>query len=81
MMSFIASNKVVALFVRDLLEASNEGLLSIMITKLEKSGACSVCIVTNTSSEDTVNLVAQSYSYALITTSKESTEVGKFHQK
>lgn len=76
MITFTGSNKDVARFAKDLLEASNEGLLSITITRLEKSGVCSVCIATSTSSLDTVRLVAQNYSWKVTDTWNENTLVG-----
>lgn len=59
MTNFIINNKDAAVFAEDLLRHSNEGLLSITITRLEKSADFCVSIVTATSSEDFVKLMVQ----------------------
>jgi hypothetical protein len=68
-MKFYGSKKVVAQFVNDLLNTSDVDWPSITIMKLEKLEAYSVSIVTNSSSEDTVERLARIYSVALLSTS------------
>ncbi len=76
MMTFSGHNKVVVQFVKELLRTSVNDSLSITITKPAKSGVCSVSIVTDTSSEDTVENLAQSYLKLDTSTSTENIPAG-----
>lgn len=73
MMTYTGSKKVAVQFVKDLLRTLNTDFLSITITKLGKSADYSVSIVTDTSSEDTVAKLAQTYSKLRTSTSPETT--------
>ena len=76
MISYIASNEDVALFVGDLLEVSSLGWQSITITKLKKSEDFYVHIAIDGSSEDTVRDWVQNYYGLRMNTSQENTPAG-----
>lgn len=72
-LTYFGNRKVVVQFVKELLRLSPEDSLSITITKLGKSGDYSVSIVIDTSLDDTVERMAQSYSRLRSSISPEST--------
>jgi len=76
MMTYTGNKKVVVQFVKELLRTSNIDSLSITITRQERLGDCSVSIATDTSSEDTVRTLAQTYSRLRTSTSSETTPAG-----
>jgi len=76
MITYTGPKKVVVQFVKELLRISNIDSLSITITKREKSADFSVSIATDTSSEDTVKTLAQTYSRLRTSTSSETTPAG-----
>ena len=76
MMTYTGNKKVVVQFVKELLRVSNIDYLSITITRREKSGDCSVSIVTDTLSEDTVENMARTYSKLHTNTSSKTTPAG-----
>lgn len=61
-LTYFGNRKVVVQFVKELLRLSPEDSLSITITKLGKSGDYSVSIAIDTSLDDTVEKMAQTYS-------------------
>lgn len=73
MMTYTGPKKVAVQFVKELLRTLNTDSLSITITKLGKSADYSVSIVTDTSSEDTVEKLAQTYLKLRTSTSPETT--------
>ncbi len=75
-MLYTGPKKVVVQFVKELLRISNIDSLSITITKREKSADFSVSIATDTSSEDIVKTLAQTYSRLRTSTSSETTPAG-----
>lgn len=76
MMSFIGSRKVVAQFADEVLKHSGKGFQSITITRLDTSGDFYVSIVTDTSSEEIVKMLARIYSSALLRILPENTQDG-----
>jgi hypothetical protein len=75
-MIFLGSKTNVVEFVRDIVAHSNNDYQSIMIMPRARSEDCYVLIATDTSSEDTVETMAQNYLLERITTSWMSTLAG-----
>lgn len=68
MKSFIASNRVAALFVANTLLSLKHNLLSITTTSRPKLEDCYVSVVTDTWSEDIEKILDQIYSDAVSST-------------
>lgn len=79
MTNFYGNKKDVVEFVRDLLQISEPDLRWITIMPAGKSGVYFVSIVTNTSLEDTVKTMAESYCLTPTTTSPIITLDGSSH--
>lgn len=75
-MQFFASKTAVALCVEDLLKNSKIDWQLITITKLEKSEALSVHIVTDTSLEGIAEKLDQTYFEALLNISRKNISGG-----
>lgn len=61
MMTYTGGRRVVAEFVKDILQILGPACLSITITPVERSADCSVTIVTDASSEDIARNLARFY--------------------
>ena len=73
---YSGNSKAVVQFAKELLRVLDSDSLSITITRPEKSGGCFVSIATDTSLEDTVDRMAQSYSKLQPITSPLNTPAG-----